>query len=250
MGQQCPPFGVASRRPVEWSTTESGARGRALDSTGGRVSVGRMTTEPVLVIGATGGIGSSLCRRLVERGLRVVGAARDEGRLQALKAELGIEFVVTDATRSADVDALVQGTAQRFGRLDGVTSCVGSLLLKPAHRISDEEWLSTISTNLSTAFFTVRAAVRAMQPPGGSVALVSSVAAHLGLPNHEAIAAAKGGVEALVRSAAASFHPDGRQSRHPGGRRAAPCSCKASERHRGGQAIYTMRSHLLVHDRI
>ncbi len=169
-----------------------------------------MTTEQVhIVIGATGGIGSALCRRLVQQGLRVVGAARDEGRLQTLAAELGIEIVVTDATRSADVDELVQGTAQRLGRLDGVTCCAGSLLLKPAHRTSDEEWLATIATNLNAAFFAVRAAVGAMQPKGGSIALVSSVAARLGLPNHEAIAAAKGGVEALVRAAAASYAPRG-----------------------------------------
>jgi 3-oxoacyl-[acyl-carrier protein] reductase len=60
--------------------------------------------------------------------------------------------------------------------------------------------------NLRTAFAAVRAAARVMTD-GGSVLLFSSSAAETGLPNHEAIAAAKGAVSALVRSAAATYAP-------------------------------------------
>jgi NAD(P)-dependent dehydrogenase (short-subunit alcohol dehydrogenase family) len=66
--------------------------------------------------------------------------------------------------------------------------------------------METMRVNLQTAFAAVRAAARVMTD-GGSVLLFSSSAAEVGLPNHEAIAAAKGAVGALVRSAAATYAP-------------------------------------------
>lgn len=70
---------------------------------------------------------------------------------------------------------------------------------------SDEDWQRTLDLNLGTAFAALRAAVRAMGTKGGSVVLLSSAAARIGLPGHEAIAAAKAGVEGLALAAAASY---------------------------------------------
>ena len=92
--------------------------------------------------------------------------------------------------------------------LDGLANCVGSILLKPAHLTSEEEWDAVVSTNLKSAYAAVRAAARAMTA-GGSVVLVSSAAGRLGLANHEAIAAAKAGVIGLALSAAATYAPKG-----------------------------------------
>ena len=61
-----------------------------------------------------------------------------------------------------------------------------------------------LAINLKSAFATVRGAVKSMKAPG-SVVLVSSVAARYGLVNHEAIAAAKAGVEGLAVAAAATY---------------------------------------------
>jgi NAD(P)-dependent dehydrogenase (short-subunit alcohol dehydrogenase family) len=72
------------------------------------------------------------------------------------------------------------------------------------HLVSDEEWWRTLSINLSSAFFVLRSAVKALGAHGGSIVLMSSTAAQVGLANHEAIAAAKAGVDGLVRAAAAS----------------------------------------------
>jgi len=79
------------------------------------------------------------------------------------------------------------------------------LLLKPAHLTSADEWQATLAANLTTAFATVRVAGRLLKQNGGSVVLVSSAAARIGLANHEAIAAAKAGVAGLVLSAAATY---------------------------------------------
>ncbi len=162
-----------------------------------------------LVLGATGGIGESLCRRLASRGAKLMIASRSSEKLQMLGRELQAPEFELDATRFEDVDACVEKVLQLHGRLDGVANCIGSLLLKSAHSTSEAEWLSTVATNLTTAFAVVRAATKAMLNTGGSIVLVSSAAARIGLANHEAIAAAKAGVIGLTLSAAASYGPRG-----------------------------------------
>jgi len=166
-----------------------------------------------LVLGASGGIGAEVCRRLVAAGGRVLLAGRNDATLSALAGELGTEGVTLDATDFDAVDAAASSAVERFGRLDGVVNCVGSLLLKSAATTSADEYRATIDANLTTAFAAVRAAGRAMRKPGpsgvqgGAVVLVSSAAGRIGLVNHEAIAAAKAGVIGLAQSAAASLAP-------------------------------------------
>ena len=166
-------------------------------------------TPSYVVLGATGGIGSALARRLAASGARLVIAGRDAGRLAALAEETGALPQAFDATDATAVERCVTVGVERHGGVDGVANCVGSLLLKPAHLTSVEEWNAVLATNLTSAFATVRAAARAMMGHGGSIVLVSSAAARVGLANHEAIAAAKGGVCGLVLASAASYASHG-----------------------------------------
>lgn len=163
-------------------------------------------TRPVhLILGAHGAVGSDLSRRLAARGAALVLLGRDAAKLAELAAETGAQAVTGDAIVAADVERAVQAALSAHGRLDGAVNCVGSVLLKPAHMTRDEEFLATLATNLHSSFWLVRAAAKAMESSGGSIVLVSSAAAAIGLASHEAIAAAKAGVEGLARSAAASY---------------------------------------------
>jgi NAD(P)-dependent dehydrogenase (short-subunit alcohol dehydrogenase family) len=164
--------------------------------------------QPVaLIAGVTGGIGSDVARRLARSGWQVAGYARGADKLTALQTELpALHTVVADATQPAEVEVAVKSTIERFGRLDAYVHAVGSILLKPAHLTSLDDWQRVIDLNLNSAFYGLKAAVLPMQAQGGgSIVLISSVAAQAGLPNHEAIAAAKGGVNGLVLAAAASY---------------------------------------------
>jgi 3-oxoacyl-[acyl-carrier protein] reductase len=166
-----------------------------------------VSSAPVqLVIGAAGSIGSATVRRLADAGATVVLAGRDEAAMKELASEVGADDVRTvDARDIAEVGALIEGVVADHGRLDGVANLAGSVLLKPAHLTTPDEWADTIATNLTSAFAVVRAAAPAMRDGGGSIVLAASAAAQTGIANHEAIAAAKGGVIALVRSAAATY---------------------------------------------
>jgi NAD(P)-dependent dehydrogenase (short-subunit alcohol dehydrogenase family) len=163
-----------------------------------------------LILGATGGIGSALTRKLAPSTDLVLGA-RTEDDLRALADETGATPHTLDATQYDEVQRVVDAAVEQHGRIDGAINLVGSILLKPAHLTSTDEFAETIALNLNSAFFLVKAAARAMQrnkdPEGGSIVLMSSVAARLGLANHEAIAAAKGGVIGLTKAAAASYAP-------------------------------------------
>ena len=166
-----------------------------------------MERQPVYVIlGGSGGIGSAVARNLVGGGAKVALAARGAERLESLAAELGNATTgVVDATDMGAVENFVRSTADANEGVDGIVNCVGSILLKAAHQTKDEEWRHTIAANLDTAFATVRAGAKVMARSGGSIVLMSSSAAQVGLPSHEAIAAAKAGVIGLARSAAATY---------------------------------------------
>lgn len=164
-----------------------------------------LETPIYLILGATGAVGSALARRLSEQGAHVVVAGRREGALEALADEIaGVPFEL-DARDFDQVAEAFDEARKLPGDFRGAVNCVGSILLKPAHLTKASEFEETIATNLGSAFATVRAAGRTLRKTGGSVVLVSSAAASVGLANHEAIAAAKAGIEGLVRSAATTY---------------------------------------------
>jgi NAD(P)-dependent dehydrogenase (short-subunit alcohol dehydrogenase family) len=132
-------------------------------------------------------------------------AGRDAAKLAAIGGELGMPCGTVEASDPDAVDACADAAVAALGGLDGIVNCAGSLILKPAHLTTTAEWQATLAANLSSAFGCVRAAGRLLKAEGGSVVLVSSAAARVGLANHEAIAAAKAGVIGLVLSAAATY---------------------------------------------
>lgn len=157
------------------------------------------------VLGATGGIGSALSQALSRSGAQLAIAARGESRLRSLSRDTGAPFRALDGTDPEAVDEWIADLVSEFGELHGIANCVGSILLKPAHLTTPEEWTAVMDANLGSAFAVVRAAGRHLRRAGGSVVLVSSAAATIGIANHEAIAAAKAGIAGLARSAAATY---------------------------------------------
>ena len=159
-----------------------------------------VTERPVVaILGASGGIGSAVALLL--------GGRRTEP-LAALGSELDCRFATLDAAEFEATESFLR-QADEAGPLTGIVNCAGSLTLKPAHLTTAADLEETLRANLSTAFATVRAAGRLLRRSGGSVVLFSSAAARVGLPNHEAIGAAKAAVAGLARSAAATYAPRG-----------------------------------------
>ncbi len=169
--------------------------------------------KTAMILGATGGIGSRLAQRLASGGTRLALGATDADRLRALASEFDTPTEgehttdALDATDPAHVEAWIERTSKAFGPIHAIANCVGSIVLKPAHLTTDEEFERTLRLNLWTSIGVVRGAAKAMRQTGGSVVLFSTAAANAGIANHEAIAAAKGAVQALALSAAATYAP-------------------------------------------
>lgn len=165
----------------------------------------------VLIGGITGGIGGKLAERLLGRGARVAGYARSADELESWRhAYPNLHTYVVDATDSKALAGVFDQANQDLGGLTGYVHCVGNLFLKPGFMTSDEEWDRVLATNLTSAFYALRESVRILRKQkAGQIVLVSSVAAGAGLANHEAIAAAKAGVEGLARAAAATHASQG-----------------------------------------
>ena len=159
-----------------------------------------------LILGATGGIGSALSDKLGAQGAQLILASRNEQKLNTLKNIVEGSTRVVDVTDFDQVDQTVAYVMDTYGRLDGVVNCVGSILLKPAHLTSLEEYHETLTLNLHSSFYLLKTAVRPMmKQKTGSIVFMSSAVARTGIVNHEAIAAAKAGLAGLALSAAATY---------------------------------------------
>ena len=166
--------------------------------------------KTIIIGGITGGIGSALARNLVGQGYQVSGFARDKARVDALNDELDTDATTCDATDPEALAACLQDFAKRYGALDAYVHAIGSIFLKPAHMTSPDDWHKTLQLNLTSAFYALGAATKIMQKQSsGSCLFFSTAAAQTGIANHEAIAAAKGGIEAMVRAAAATYSGKG-----------------------------------------
>ena len=160
-----------------------------------------MSEQNIVITGATGGLGRALVALLRERGASVLALGRHKEALDALAQQTGAETALADVLSGDSVKDAVRSWGPSP---TGIACCVGSLLLKPAHRTTDAELMELLSVNIGSAFAAVHTAGNLMRR-GGSVVLVSSAAGLIGMPNHEAIAAAKAGVAGLARAAAASY---------------------------------------------
>lgn len=164
-----------------------------------------MTTS-YLIVGGSSDIALVLGQRLLQLGHSVTLLARDPSRCEHLR-EQGAHVIEGDALDGEVVSQAVELAKENgHGAITGVAHLVGSLLIRPPHAVKLEAFNEVIHTNLSSAFLTLSTACKTMlRSGGGRLVFTSSVAASLGLVNHEAIAAAKGGIESMVRTSAATY---------------------------------------------
>ena len=159
-----------------------------------------------LLVGGSSDIARHLATMLLADGHSVTLLARDADRVAGL-VEQGAEFVQGDALDEEAVQRAVAHAAEHGeGGLAGMAHLVGSIALRPPHATKVEDFTAVINTNLTSAFLALKTAGKAMLKLGtGRMVFTSSVAGSYGLTNHEAIAAAKGGIEAMVRAAASTY---------------------------------------------
>jgi 3-oxoacyl-[acyl-carrier protein] reductase len=178
----------------------------------------------VLVTAAAGtGIGSATARRCLEEGASVVLSDAHERRLaetaDQLAAEAGpagpagsdrVLALACDVRDEAQVGALYDGALARFGRIDVAVHNAGLGGTVPLVEMTDEQWSTVLDITLTGTFRCTRAALTRMLPQkAGVIVNNASVLGWRAQPGQAHYAAAKAGVMALTRCAAAEAAPAG-----------------------------------------
>ena len=165
----------------------------------------QLTNKVALVTGATGGIGTSIARSLVEMGARVAVTGTRAEVLDSLASELGencYPFVCDLADRAA-VDALAPNVEEKVGPVDILVNNAGITRDNLAIKLSDDAWDQVIEVNLTAAFRLTRRVVRGMiRRRSGRVISIGSVVGATGNAGQVNYAAAKAGLSGMTMSLA------------------------------------------------
>lgn len=172
-----------------------------------------MTGHVALVTGGSGALGAATCRALAAAGNRVAVAGRDADRIAAVVSSIGdgAAGFAADCTSSADVARLRAEVESELGAVSLLAAFAGAdVPERPLTETTDDEWAAGIASSLTATFYVLREFLPGMQQRGhGAIVLMSSTAARRQTPASAPYTAAKGGIIALTRKAAAEAGPFG-----------------------------------------
>ncbi len=159
-----------------------------------------LKSQPILVTGATGGIGAATVRLLVNEGADVIAAGRNQERLSEIRAETGCRTLTFDLTSEDDVKSALNDIT-----LYGVVNCGGwggeiATPMETDMSVFDK----VIDVNARGTLLVTKYASDAMIAggKGGAIVNVSSQASLVGLAGHISYASSKGAVDAMTRVSA------------------------------------------------
>ena len=157
-----------------------------------------------IIAGSTGTLGSVVAEELSKTDdIFIIG--RDEEKLKAQANKYNCNYQILDLLNTPEPREFSK-VIDPDVEIKGLVNCIGSILIKPLHGTSVEEFNDVITTNLFSSYYLLASFSRRMKD--GSAIFFSSVAGSKGLSNHEAISAAKAGIEGFARSAAATYAKD------------------------------------------
>jgi gluconate 5-dehydrogenase len=174
-----------------------------------------LTGRTAIVTGASRGLGLAMATALARHGAHVALNGRDRGALGgevATLRDLGLsaESLAFDVTDGAATTSALRDFADRNGGLDILVANAGIQHRRPLLEWTDEDWGRVVDTNLTACFRLAREAARLMLPRGrGRIIMTGSAVATLGRATVHAYVAAKGGVQAMVRSLSAELAAQG-----------------------------------------
>jgi NAD(P)-dependent dehydrogenase (short-subunit alcohol dehydrogenase family) len=166
-----------------------------------------------IVTGGASGLGLATSQKFIEKGIKTIIIGRNKQKLAQAKSMLGelaicLEFDINDLS---SIPLLIQQIVQKHGRIDILVNNAGINLKKELLDVTDEEFLEIMHTNLVAVFSLSREVSRIMknQEEGGSIVMISSMAARYGIPKVIAYTASKSAIEGMTKSMAVELAPHG-----------------------------------------
>lgn len=126
----------------------------------------KLTAKKILVVGATGGIGTHLVKLLHQSGANVFITGRNVRGLAALAESIGLsdsKLFAADISVSSDVEALAAAVSSEMGTLDILINAAGIGIIKPLEQLTTEDFNRSVQTNLLGSFLLVKAFLPAMK---------------------------------------------------------------------------------------
>jgi acetoacetyl-CoA reductase len=167
-----------------------------------------MQSRVALVTGGTGGIGSSIIRRLAQSGHRVATNYRDEAKAKAwqtLMRDQGLEVAIArgDVSSAEESEAMVRDIERQLGPVDILINNAGITRDSTFHRMDVQQWNEVIATNLNSCFNVTRPVIEGMRERRwGRVVQISSINGLKGQYGQANYAAAKAGMHGFTISLA------------------------------------------------
>jgi NADP-dependent 3-hydroxy acid dehydrogenase YdfG len=169
----------------------------------------------VVITGASSGLGASTAKLLARHGAKVVLGARRKDRIDAVVQEISVAGgtaigFAADVTKRADVEALIQGAVDRFGRVDVLVNNAGIMAIAPIQLLKVEEWDRQIDVNIRGVLYGVAAALPHMQQQqsGHIINLASVTGIKVFAPGGTVYSATKFAVRALTEGLRMELHAE------------------------------------------
>lgn len=161
--------------------------------------------KTALITGAAGGLGQAVASKLAQDGWDLVVVSRDGERLRQAYGNAHRQ-IVADCSITEGVKTVFATLKAEQIQPTALAHCIGNIRLGAVHRMAEKDFNDCLTANLVSAFHTLAGFVGSLREARseGAAVFVSSAAARIGTPNHEAVAAAKAGLDGLVRGAAAT----------------------------------------------
>lgn len=169
-----------------------------------------LNNKVCIVTGGASGIGKAIATIFAQNGASVIVADVNAEAAQATAEEIGATGIGCNVAINADVQAMVETTVARFGRIDVLVNNAGFGLTGNVVTIEEQDWDRLMSVNLKGMFLCAKHVVPVMaRQKSGSIINTTSYTATSAIANRTAYVASKGGVSALTRAMALDHAADG-----------------------------------------
>jgi len=169
-----------------------------------------LNKKRALVTGGGSGLGYAIAKQFKEAGAEVIILGRTENKIMKAAQELGegVHGTVFDVTRIKEIPRLVEMITTKYGTIDILVNCAGKHLKKPALETTDEEFNDILQIHLMSVFAFVREFGRGMvERKDGSIILISSMTAIMGMGQVVAYSAGKSAILGMMKNLVAEFAP-------------------------------------------
>jgi NAD(P)-dependent dehydrogenase (short-subunit alcohol dehydrogenase family) len=162
----------------------------------------RLNKKNALITGGTSGIGLETARQFLNEGARIAITAKDQQSLEAARKELGdnrVLLIASDAGNAPDQKKVADTIRAEFGRLDILFVNAGIAQMAPLEKWDESSFDRSFDINIKGPFFLIQALLPVFNNPA-SIVLMTSINAHIGMPNSSVYGATKAALISLSRT--------------------------------------------------